>query len=619
MVEEIRKNGLTFKDAKNMVDISIRDVKDGFVATGYYLWVIREGRLWEENGYNSFQEFLHCQYQKDKSWASRCIGLYEQFGKKIEFGEVPVLAAPYRDYSVSQLIEMVSMTDEQRELVTPEMKVREIREMKPKREKKETVPEEEVSAEAAGGEPEEQLPGQMELIDYGEDGCDVATGDGQEAAQEPPKEAEMIRIASEPKKGQEAAQEALEGAREPDEEEATGGRLYEKEITGKCAYREGFSCTLTRGQQKTVGGNGNCHVGCCWECESRKECNLECISSASREEDVVVVEEPISAHGTPRKVYPEGSLITTVGCESEPGGFKGGYNCISCARECEIRQKDRYCVKSPMGNPFPCEMMESVEVLRDAMGDRCRFVNIDLAYHRLGDGEPVPCCKDCGEQCIFQCIRAEETVVVSPEPVQVPDPAQEESGHLDGISTHMEIKDYDRGSLMQMISNAEYQMKIMGDYWKENMSGEYIKKAMEIQAYRRLLAEHDVSEATEPGLVENPDPDQPELPVLKNNDQRKEWLKNYKSWGLWYRDGHIDVNYYKFDFDNGSRLVVAEYLQRENDWSSDKYDRVYYHLVEKGKKKYESEKVYDDKYQDSSTSETELVEYLKRIQKKGKE
>ena len=130
MAEEIKKSGLTFKEAKNLVDVSIRDVKDGFVATGYYLWIIREERLWEDDGYNSFQEFLHCQYKKDKSWASRCIGLYEKFGESIEFGELPALALPYRGYSVSQLIEMVSMTEEQREQVTPEMKVREIREMK---------------------------------------------------------------------------------------------------------------------------------------------------------------------------------------------------------------------------------------------------------------------------------------------------------------------------------------------------------------------------------------------------------------------------------------------------------------------------------------------------------
>lgn len=569
-MEEIRKSGLTFQEAKNLVDVSIRDVKDGFVATGYYLWIIREERLWEEEGYNSFQEFLHCQYRKDKSWASRCIGLYEQFGKQIELGQLPVLAAPYRDYSVSQLIEMVSMTEEQREQVTPEMKVREIRELKPKREKRVSAPEKEVPAEAVGREPEEQLPGQMELASDTGGSCDVTTGE----------------------------------------------RLDGKEITGKCAYREGFFCSLTREQQKTVGGNENCHVGCCWECESRKECKLECISSASREETVVAEEEPLSAHGTPRKVYPENSLIASAGCESEPGGFKGGYDCISCARECEIRQKDRYCVEAPMGRPFPCDRMAAIGTLWDTMGDKCQFINPDLAYHRQGDGEPVPCCKDCDDPCDLRCSRV-KTII--PVPESEPDLEQEEPSDLDGISEPAELKTYDRNLLEKMIVNAEHLMEALKDDWELIGAKFYTQRCMEIQAYKNLLAEHDAAEATELGLVENPDPEQPELPVLKNNDQRKEWLKNYKSWGLWYRDGHIDVNYYKFDFDNGSRLVVAEYLQRENDWSSDNYDRVYYHLVEKGKKKYKSEKVYDDKYQDSPTSETELVEYLKRIQKKERE
>lgn len=31
---------------------------------------------------------------------------------------------------------------------------------------------------------------------------------------------------------------------------------------------------------------------------------------------------------------------------------------------------------------------------------------------------------------------------------------------------------------------------------------------------------------------------QPPLPVMKNNDQRKEWLRKYKEWGLWYTDEH---------------------------------------------------------------------------------
>ncbi len=496
-VEEIKKSGLTFRQAKKLVDACIRDVKDGFVATGYYLWVIREERLWEEDGYNSFPEFLHCQYQKDKSWASRCIGLYEQFGKAIAPGELPVLAAPYRDYSVSQLIEMVSMTEEQREQVTPDMKIREIREMKPKRKKKAAAPPGEgVPTEVAAGEPEEQFPVQVEQAGSIEGSCDVATGEEPERTQRQPEEAEQIGVVPEPGKRQDTDREVPPEAKE----------LDGNEKSGVCAYREEFPCSLTRDQQKTVGGNGNCHASCCWECPSRGGCNLECYSSASREKSIVEEEEPLSVQVVPQK---------TISSQTHPGG--------------EEKEKN---------------------------------------------GEPVG------------------------------DPAEE-------------IKIYDRNLLKQMISEEEEMLGAMESYWKKDLPDCYTKKVMEIQAYKNLLAEHDAAEATEPGLVENPDPDQPELPVLKNNDQRKEWLKNYKSWGLWYRDEHIDVNYYKFDFDNGSRLVVAEYPQRENGWSSNGYDRVYYHLVEKGKKKYKSEKTYDDKYQDSATSETELVDYLKKIQKKG--
>lgn len=123
--------------------------------------------------------------------------------------------------------------------------------------------------------------------------------------------------------------------------------------------------------------------------------------------------------------------------------------------------------------------------------------------------------------------------------------------------------------------------------------------------------------SAEPGLVENPDQGQPELPNFRNDDQRKAWIEDYKAWGLWYRDEHIDVNYYKFDFPNGSRLVAVEYLQRESIWNSGPYDDVVYHLIEKNKQKYGCMTTYDDKFQYHSSCETELVKYLKKIQKKG--
>mgnify|MGYP007123081560 CR=1 FL=1 len=106
---------------------------------------------------------------------------------------------------------------------------------------------------------------------------------------------------------------------------------------------------------------------------------------------------------------------------------------------------------------------------------------------------------------------------------------------------------------------------------------------------------------------------QPELMFFKNNEQRKEWLSNYKDWGLWYRDEHIDVNYYKYDFEDGSRLVVAEYPERFCYWNGEKQDECYYHLLEKNKKGYKT--VYDEVYRHREDSETYLVDFLKKLQK----
>lgn len=107
---------------------------------------------------------------------------------------------------------------------------------------------------------------------------------------------------------------------------------------------------------------------------------------------------------------------------------------------------------------------------------------------------------------------------------------------------------------------------------------------------------------------------QPELPVLKNADQRKEWLVKYKEWGLWYRDDNIDVNYYKFDFKDGSRLVVAEYPQRHSYYSSEVHDEIFYHLI--ARNKVTKGKAYDEKYRHAPHCETELIEFLKNLQKK---
>jgi ParB-like chromosome segregation protein Spo0J len=115
------------------------------------------------------------------------------------------------------------------------------------------------------------------------------------------------------------------------------------------------------------------------------------------------------------------------------------------------------------------------------------------------------------------------------------------------------------------------------------------------------------------------EPEQPPLPEMKNNDQRKEWLRNYKSWGLWYTDHHTGVRYYKYDFQNGARLIAEEYdpePQKSSWWVPT--ESCYMHLVG-GPEPTSKDKIpkwtYHAKYNRFPNSETELVEFLKEVQK----
>lgn len=119
-------------------------------------------------------------------------------------------------------------------------------------------------------------------------------------------------------------------------------------------------------------------------------------------------------------------------------------------------------------------------------------------------------------------------------------------------------------------------------------------------------------------------PEQPPLPVMKNNDQRKEWLRNYKDWGLWYTDEHIGIRYYKYDFNTGARLIVEEYDPDKivkSYWVSNQTESYYMHLVggaEPARKDGIPKWTQHGRYAKYPNSETELVEFLKEIQRENR-
>lgn len=107
---------------------------------------------------------------------------------------------------------------------------------------------------------------------------------------------------------------------------------------------------------------------------------------------------------------------------------------------------------------------------------------------------------------------------------------------------------------------------------------------------------------------------------MRNDEQRKEWLRNYQSWGLWYEDEHIGAKFYKYEFENGATLIAEEYSSEKTGY----YPEIvscYLHLIggpepKKNPKNGIGKWEYHKKYNRYPDSESSLVEFLKEAQKK---
>lgn len=110
------------------------------------------------------------------------------------------------------------------------------------------------------------------------------------------------------------------------------------------------------------------------------------------------------------------------------------------------------------------------------------------------------------------------------------------------------------------------------------------------------------------------------FPNLKNNDERKEWINNYKKWGVWHRNPILGITYYRFIFRDGIQLIAEEMQPYKQYWSKEEYTSVVYHIL--GKQPKDSIKlnqyggrerkfnVYEE-FRHIGNSETEIIELLK--------
>lgn len=148
-----------YEDADAVVKANLRNGCRAVIAMGYYLKHIRENRLYRDGGYKSFGEYVRVECGLSETVASRSISRMEKFS---EGGNSPNLAKKWEAFSASKLQEILYLTDEQAEGVTPDMTVKEIREIR----RPETLPEPEeiiVTAVELPAEPDKITVGHVEL------------------------------------------------------------------------------------------------------------------------------------------------------------------------------------------------------------------------------------------------------------------------------------------------------------------------------------------------------------------------------------------------------------------------------------------------------------------------
>lgn len=514
---------------------------NNLVLTGYLIRHMMEEKLWTRE-HASFDEYLERELHMDYTMATRFIKANKKYADSKDSTKID---SKYMDYSQSVLIEMLNMPPELEEKVTPDMTVKQVREVKKQKRTKMKPDVRGILADpycAACGEPlddsKQKCPNCGQAQDW--EWYDRFFGDNDQS------------------------QETVIDKGTNETEVATSQQLAAPQDVIDVDYRE--------------------------------------------------VPEKLSAYGLPKTVYPEGSLLTTEGC-----GHK--YSCFLCARECDIRQTERQCCDAPCGNPFGCQTMDKLGDIRLAMGEKCQFINDELAYKAAGDGSPDPCCKECKlkSECDFCCEAAKrqtdkETFATSQDPesakpdVVLPDKEQTAVHGDEETPENENSKTVDEITRIRDI--LEKEKKLFSEYkgLEDIPEDTMFRQKTIVGALANMI--YDLENMPEKKK-------QPILPILKNDSQRKEWLQNYKSWGLWYRDGNIDVNYYKYDFPDGSRLVVAEYPRRHAYYNSGMADEYYYHLLEKDRKNYDG-CAYDAQYCQQTDSETYLVDFLKNSQKKGK-
>ena len=138
----IERNNIKHLDGPHGVTEKIKqamyEAARQFVYIGFLLWEVKQNHYYKEKGYENVYEYAEIELGFKKSSTKNFIGISETFGNKYynsPYAKNAILPTmqlkpEYKDFNYSQLCEMLAMSPAKRETITPNMTIKQIREVK---------------------------------------------------------------------------------------------------------------------------------------------------------------------------------------------------------------------------------------------------------------------------------------------------------------------------------------------------------------------------------------------------------------------------------------------------------------------------------------------------------
>ena len=562
---------VSLEDAEVFIRSNLQSAVRSVIATGFYLKHIRDNELYLEAGYKNVNEYAMDRFGLSASATSRYITRNTRFSRG---GNSPLIDDRFKDFSKSQLQEMLGMSDEQLEQVTPDMTVREIRNMaRPKAIPYIEIPGQTELKDIPGVMPEERTESfeasTAELFDVEEDENMVQSVAGKPISQEISitelVEEEDAEIAtSQPARPQDSMtiRKFIKAWKEYqlDDFKRAMRAMRTGQNTGEKAKQI----------QKELAPHG-CHcVGC-----SEYSFNFHTFAGGM---DWQVRNEKIHLK--------YGRLASELLCMYDPWSseFDEEPDIIDEQRNESIdaaeKQQMGHCLHRP---EYECSLPEKY-------------------MHRPGSGT------DCAHECCWECVKHGECKLECNSSADRPETEEEiATSQTDNEASKNEMKERTDMEILRELLERKKQLlsKCLGTPGIDK-SDEHIRmQKLEVGALASMLCELE-------DLEEKKDrPKQPELPPLRNNDQRAAFIDAYETWTLWIDNQETGERYYRYDLQDGTSFVIKTYHSMLYDWKADvamRYKEGYganeEYLLEPGKF-----------FRDCRANRTTLIEKLKEIQK----